>query len=103
MRADNIFSCEFFPPRTDAGMDKLLAVRNQLDESMQPAFYSVTFGAGGTNRDRTLHAVDRLGEGNAAVAPHSSCIGSNRPFTRRAHLMRLLPISTRSSIRPASA
>jgi len=62
MNDDRIFSCEFFPPKTEAGMDKLLAVRNQLDEGMQPAFYSVTFGAGGTSRERTLHAVDRLRE-----------------------------------------
>ncbi len=73
-----IFSCEFFPPRTEAGMEKLLIVRNELEENMQPAFYSVTFGAGGTNRDRTLDAVDRLREDNASVAPHISCIGSTR-------------------------
>lgn len=83
MHADKIFSCEFFPPKTEAGMDKLIAVRNQLDEGMQPAFYSVTFGAGGTNRDRTLHAVDRLREDNAAVAPHISCIGSTRDQIRQ--------------------
>ena len=69
-----IFSCEFFPPRTEAGMEKLLIVRNELEENMQPAFYSVTFGA----RDRTLDAVDRLREDNASVAPHISCIGSTR-------------------------
>lgn len=73
-----IFSCEFFPPQTEAGMEKLLIVRNELDENMHPAFYSVTFGAGGTNRDRTLDAVDRLREDNASVAPHISCIGSTR-------------------------
>jgi methylenetetrahydrofolate reductase (NADPH) len=73
-----IFSCEFFPPRTEAGMEKLLVARDELDENMHPAFYSVTFGAGGTSRDRTLEAVDRLREGNASVAPHISCIGSTR-------------------------
>ena len=73
-----IFSCEFFPPRPEAGLEKLLIVRNELDENMHPAFYSVTFGAGGTNRDRTLDAVDRLREDNASVAPHISCIGSTR-------------------------
>lgn len=82
MNADKIISCEFFPPKTDAGMDKLLSVRNELDEYMQPAFYSVTFGAGGSNRDRTLDAVDRLREDNAAVAPHISCIGSTREQIR---------------------
>jgi methylenetetrahydrofolate reductase (NADPH) len=78
MDDDKIFSCEFFPPRTEAGMEKLLTVRNELDEIMHPAFYSVTFGAGGTNRDRTLDAIDRLREDNASVAPHISCIGSTR-------------------------
>ena len=78
MHADKIFSCEFFPPKTEAGIEKLLAVRDQLDQSMQPAFCSVTFGAGGTNRDRTLHAVGRLMETNPAVAPHITCIGSTR-------------------------
>jgi len=76
--AGKIFSCEFFPPRTEAGMEKLLVVRNELDENMHPAYYSVTFGAGGTNRDRTLDTVDRLREDNASVAPHISCMGSNR-------------------------
>lgn len=78
MHADKIFSCEFFPPKTEAGIDKLLAARDELDKSMQPAFCSVTFGAGGTNRDRTLHAVERLMEANPAVAPHITCIGSTR-------------------------
>ena len=59
-------------------MEKLLRVRDQLNQNMQPAFYSVTFGAGGSNRDRTLEAVDRLREDNSAVAPHISCIGSTR-------------------------
>jgi len=78
MDAGKIFSCEFFPPRTEAGMEKLLVVRNELDENIKPAFYSVTFGAGGSNRDRTLDTVDRLREDNASVAPHISCMGSTR-------------------------
>ncbi len=78
MDASNLFSCEFFPPRTDAGMEKLLAVRDQLNENMHPSFYSVTFGAGGSNRDRTLDTVDRLRQDNSSVAPHISCIGSTR-------------------------
>ena len=59
-------------------MEKLLLARNELDSSMNPAFYSVTFGAGGTSRDRTLEAVDRLSQDNVSVAPHISCIGSSR-------------------------
>ncbi len=78
MDAGKILSCEFFPPRTEAGMEKLLVVRKELDENINPAFYSVTFGASGSNRDRTLDTVDRLREDNASVAPHISCIGSTR-------------------------
>jgi methylenetetrahydrofolate reductase (NADPH) len=83
MDAGNIFSCEFFPPRTEAGMEKLLVVRKELDENINPAFYSVTFGASGSNRDRTLDTVDRLREDNASVAPHISCIGSTREQIKR--------------------
>lgn len=83
MDAGNIFSCEFFPPRTEAGMEKLLVVRKELDENINPAFYSVTFGASGSNRDRTLDTVDRLREDKASVAPHISCIGSTREQIRQ--------------------
>jgi len=78
MDAGKIFSCEFFPPRTEAGMEKLLVVRKELGKNINPEFYSVTFGASGSNRDRTLDTVDRLREDNAPIAPHISCIGSTR-------------------------
>ena len=80
--ASKIFSCEFFPPNTEAGMEKLLNTRKELDENLHPAFYSVTFGAGGSNRDRTLETVDQLSEINVSVAPHISCIGSSREQIR---------------------
>jgi len=72
------FSCEFFPPRTEAGVEKLLKTQQALNEVVQPAYYSVTFGAGGTTRDRTLEIVKLLVESNANVAPHISCIGSSK-------------------------
>lgn len=81
--AGNVYSCEFFPPKTEAGMEKLLLTLKQLDTCMQPAFYSVTFGAGGSSRDRTLETVDQLSMQNAVVAPHISCIGSNREQIRQ--------------------
>jgi methylenetetrahydrofolate reductase (NADPH) len=80
--ASKIFSCEFFPPNTEAGMEKLLNTRKNLDEHLHPAFYSVTFGAGGSNRDRTLETVDQLSEGQVSVAPHISCVGSSREQIR---------------------
>ena len=81
--AGNVYSCEFFPPKTEAGMEKLLSTLKELDACMQPAFYSVTFGAGGSSRDRTLDTVDQLGTHSATVAPHISCIGSNREQIRQ--------------------
>ncbi|MHB9103291.1 MAG: methylenetetrahydrofolate reductase, partial [Sulfuricella sp.] len=51
-----ILSFEFFPPKTQEGMDKLRATRLQLAQ-LHPEFFSVTFGAGGSTRDRTLETV----------------------------------------------
>jgi methylenetetrahydrofolate reductase (NADPH) len=77
------FSCEFFPPKTDKGMANLGIAQRKLDEAMHPAFYSVTFGAGGSTRDRTLETVDYLrSTGTISVAPHISCIGSSRQQLR---------------------
>ena len=72
------FSCEFFPPRTEAGIEKLQLTQQTLDNAMQPEYYSVTFGAGGTTRDSTLEIVKLLSKKNIAVAPHISCIGSTK-------------------------
>jgi methylenetetrahydrofolate reductase (NADPH) len=72
-----ILSFEFFPPKTPEGMEKLRTTRQQL-ASLSPEFFSVTFGAGGSTRDRTLETVLEIqAEGNKA-APHLSCIGSTR-------------------------
>lgn len=73
------FSCEFFPPKTEQGMDKLLAVSKQLKAEINPAFFSVTFGAGGSTRERTFEAVTQIAKhSDVSVAPHLSCIGSTR-------------------------
>ena len=59
-------SFEFFPPQTAEGAEKLRATRRQLAQ-LKPAFFSCTFGAGGSTRDRTLETVleiqaeDRIG------------------------------------------
>jgi methylenetetrahydrofolate reductase (NADPH) len=73
-----VLSCEFFPPRTPAGVEKLLTTQQSLDKAFEPAYYSVTFGAGGTTRDSTLEIVKLLTEKNISVAPHISCIGSSK-------------------------
>lgn len=73
-----LISCEFFPPRTPAGVEKLLITQQSLHADIQPAYYSVTFGAGGSTRDSTLEMVKLLCEKNINVAPHISCIGSSK-------------------------
>lgn len=72
-------SCEFFPPNTDAGLEKLLNTKQVLEETLQPEFFSVTFGAGGSTRDRTLEAIKHIGKQNRDnIAPHISCMGSSK-------------------------
>jgi methylenetetrahydrofolate reductase (NADPH) len=79
--AQRNFSFEFFPPKTPEGMEKLRATRKQLAQ-LKPEFFSVTFGAGGSTRDRTLETVVEIqGEGLAA-APHLSCVGSTKENIR---------------------
>jgi methylenetetrahydrofolate reductase (NADPH) len=72
-----IISFEFFPPKTAEGIAKLREARQQLAQ-LQPKFFSVTFGAGGSTRDRTLETVLEIqGEGYEA-APHISGISSSK-------------------------
>ena len=49
-------SIEFFPPQTPEGLEKLRAVRAKL-ATLTPSFFSVTFGAGGSTRERTFAIV----------------------------------------------
>ncbi|HSI22330.1 MAG TPA: methylenetetrahydrofolate reductase [NAD(P)H] [Methylophilaceae bacterium] len=72
-----VISFEFFPPKTAEGMIKLHAAREQLVQ-LSPKFFSVTFGAGGSTRDRTLETVLEIQERGTEAAPHLSCISSTR-------------------------
>jgi len=74
-------SIEFFPPQTLEGMEKLRVVRAQLSQ-LNPAFFSCTFGAGGSTRDRTLETVLQMQAEGHVAAPHLSCIGSTRENIR---------------------
>ncbi len=73
-----LFSFEFFPPKNEEGAERLRRTRARLTE-LGPAYFSVTFGAGGSTRDRTLETVLEIQrEGRVAAAPHVSCISSTR-------------------------
>jgi methylenetetrahydrofolate reductase (NADPH) len=71
-----VFSFEFFPPKTDEGMENLWRAASELQRD-EPAFVSVTYGAGGSTRDRTITIVKRLKHelGLEAMA-HFTCVGA---------------------------
>jgi len=78
-------SCEFFPPKTDKGIANMREVRQKL-APLNPEFYSVTFGAGGSTQDNTLAAVIDIQQDSATTgidaAPHLSCVGSTEENIR---------------------
>ena len=74
-------SIEFFPPQTPEGIEKLRATRARLGE-LKPAFFSVTYGAGGSTRERTFAIVKEIAAEGFDAAPHLSCIGSTRESIR---------------------
>lgn len=75
------FSFEFFPPSTPEGQLKLRDTVRQLAQ-LKPKFFSVTFGAGGSTRDRTLGTVLDIRAMGHTAAPHLSCIASTRENIR---------------------
>ncbi|MGB5177801.1 MAG: methylenetetrahydrofolate reductase [NAD(P)H] [Gammaproteobacteria bacterium] len=83
MRHSNpVYSFEFFPPKTQEGISKLVATSNAL-AAVKPRFFSVTFGAGGSTRDRTFGTVIELQKNSGIItAPHLSCISSTRENIR---------------------
>src|SRR5262245_18367392 len=71
-------SLEFFPPKDDAGVEALRATATAL-KRMNPDFVSVTYGAGGTTRDRTAQVSALLkSEFGFTVMPHLTCVGHSR-------------------------
>jgi methylenetetrahydrofolate reductase (NADPH) len=73
-----VFSFEFFPPKNEEGAERLRKARARL-AALGPEYFSVTFGAGGSTRDRTLETVLEIQrEGSVDAAPHISCISSSR-------------------------
>ncbi|WP_303784062.1 methylenetetrahydrofolate reductase [NAD(P)H] [Azovibrio restrictus] len=74
-------SIEFFPPQTPEGAAKLKAERARLAE-LQPTFFSVTYGAGGSTQARTFETVREIAAEGHQAAPHLSCIGSTKAGIR---------------------
>ena len=75
------FSFEFFPPKTSEGAEKLVKVRNTLAE-LDPKYFSVTFGAGGSTQQGTIDTVTSIKEAGFDAAPHLSCVGSTKDNVR---------------------
>ena len=70
-------SFEFFPPNTPVGDDKLKTVVQELG-ALKPEFFSVTYGAGGSTREKTHATVAAIAKAGFEAAPHLSCVGSTR-------------------------
>jgi len=80
METPNI-SIEFFPPKTPEGAEKLRVARQKLAE-LNPKYFSVTFGAGGSTQHGTLSTVLEIQAEGHEAAPHLSCIGGTRESIR---------------------
>lgn len=79
--SNSTFSFEFFPPNTPEGREKLRVVTAEL-AALKPKFFSVTYGAGGSTRDRTLETVLEIQQSGHQAAPHISCIASTHANIR---------------------
>jgi len=77
-----VYSFEFFPPKTEKGVANLRNTRDEL-AGLEPRFFSVTFGAGGSTRERTFDTVREIQrESGIEASPHLSCIGSTKDNIR---------------------
>jgi methylenetetrahydrofolate reductase (NADPH) len=75
---DPLFSVEFFPPKSDDSAQQLLSTAERL-QTYNPDFVSITYGAGGSTRSRTLNYARKLHEDYGyAVMPHLTCVGHSR-------------------------
>jgi len=73
-----LISCEFFPPKTDKGEENLWNCLNELKE-INPAYISVTYGAGGSTQNRTKDIVTRIkDETGLSPVAHLTCVGASK-------------------------
>ena len=78
MKTSVPISFEFFPPNTPVGDDKLINLVVPELAKLQPEYFSVTYGAGGSTREKTLKTVQAIAAAGHEAAPHLSCVGSTR-------------------------
>jgi len=76
-----LFSFEFYPPKTEEGAASLQVVHSKLAK-LNPDFFSVTFGAGGSTRDLTFTTVVDIQAKGISAAPHLSCVASTKANIR---------------------
>jgi methylenetetrahydrofolate reductase (NADPH) len=76
-----LFSFEFYPPKTEEGTENLKIVHSKLEE-LKPDFFSVTVGAGGSTRDKTFDTVVDIQAKGISAAPHLSCVASTKENIR---------------------
>jgi methylenetetrahydrofolate reductase (NADPH) len=74
-------SIEFFPPKTEKGLENLKQARDELSQ-LSPEFFSVTFGAGGSTREGTHEAIREIISSGQQGAPHISCVSASRESVR---------------------
>lgn len=81
----SVLSFEVFPPRTEAGMDKLCGQGGVLEKlyTLNPDYISCTYGAGGTNVGKNLEVLDKIArDGKSIPVTHFTCIGNTRDDIR---------------------
>ncbi|MEM6786499.1 MAG: methylenetetrahydrofolate reductase [NAD(P)H] [Myxococcota bacterium] len=80
---ERVVSFEFFPPKTEEGVEKLYGTVEEL-RGCRPSFVSVTYGAGGSTRDRTIALVTRIKQ-DLEMEPlaHLTCVGSTKDEVER--------------------
>ncbi len=75
-------SFEFFPPKTAEGMEKLSATRAALG-ALQPEFFSVTYGAGGSTQSGSIAALEHILAAGQTAMPHFTCVGATKDSVRQ--------------------
>ncbi|MFB5651193.1 methylenetetrahydrofolate reductase [NAD(P)H] [Leptospira wolffii] len=77
-----VYSFEFFPPKTEEGEEKLFEAVGELSK-VDPGFITVTYGAGGSTRDKTIRLTSELAKKySLPAAAHFTCVGGNRDEIR---------------------